>query len=128
MLENVRRRLRALVKPIEHEKRRLVYSDFEDRTGAATEAIVPGIAIGTDIDAFKRKARMFLKPYENHIAVLRLKRNEPLTPTDLTELARIFLEAMKQAPARGVGREPATCAAPGPCAARGASSRAVAEA
>jgi len=36
---------------------------------------------------------VFLKPHENHIAVLKLKRNEPLTPTDLNELERIFLEA-----------------------------------
>jgi type I restriction enzyme R subunit len=93
MLETVRRRLRALVKLIEPKSRTLVYSDFEDREGSLTEVAVPGIAIGTDMDAFRRKARMFLKPYENHIAVLRLKQNEPLTRTDLTELARIFLEA-----------------------------------
>jgi hypothetical protein len=40
----------------------------KDREGTATEVTVPGIAIGTDLDAFRRKARMFLKPYENHIA------------------------------------------------------------
>lgn len=89
----MRRRLRALVKLIEPKSRSLVYSDFEDREGASTEVTVPGIVIGTDMDAFRRKARMFLKPYENHIAVLKLKRNEPLTPTDLQELQRIFMEA-----------------------------------
>jgi type I restriction enzyme R subunit len=36
---------------------------------------------------------VFLKPHEDHIAVLKVKRNEPLTPTDLAELERIFLEA-----------------------------------
>jgi type I restriction enzyme R subunit len=45
------------------------------------------------MDAFRRKARLFLKSHENHIAVLKVKRNEPLTSTDLTELERIFLEA-----------------------------------
>ena len=45
------------------------------------------------MDAFRRKARVFLRPHENHIAVLKVKRNEPLTPTDLKELERIFLEA-----------------------------------
>ena len=93
MLETVRRRLRALVKLIEYKKRTLVYSDFEDSTGAAADVAVPGISVGTDMDAFRRKARLFLKPHENHIAVLKLKRNEPLTPTDLKELERIFLEA-----------------------------------
>jgi type I restriction enzyme R subunit len=93
MLETVRRRLRALVKLIEHKRRTLVYSDFEDTLGASTEAVVAGVAVGTDMDAFRRKARAFLRPHENHIAVLKVKRNEPLTPTDLKELERIFLEA-----------------------------------
>ena len=93
MLETVRRRLRALIKLIEYKKRPLVYSDFEDRTGAATDTIVPGIAVGTDMDAFRRKARQFLRPYENHLAVIKVKRNEPLTPTDLQDLERIFVDA-----------------------------------
>src|SRR5579883_1424549 len=93
MLETVRRRLRALVKLIEYKKRPLVYSDFEDRVGAAASIAVPGIVVGTDMDAFRRKARFFLKPYENHIAILKLRRNEPLTATDLAELERIFVEA-----------------------------------
>jgi type I restriction enzyme R subunit len=93
MLETVRRRLRALVKLIEYKKRILVYSDFEDSTAAAADIAVPGISVGTDMDAFRRKARVFLRPHENHIAVLKLKRNEPLTATDLKELERIFIEA-----------------------------------
>jgi type I restriction enzyme R subunit len=40
MLETVRRRLRALVKLIEYKKRLLVYSDFEDRAGTATDVTV----------------------------------------------------------------------------------------
>jgi type I restriction enzyme, R subunit len=101
MLETVRRRLRALVKLIEYRRRMLVYSDFEDSTGVATDITVPGITVGTDMDAFRRKARVFLRPHENHIAVLKLKRNEPLTPTDLNELERIFLEAGIDATALG---------------------------
>jgi type I restriction enzyme R subunit len=93
MLETVRRRLRALVKLIEYKKRPLVYSDFEDRAGAAADILVRGISVGTDMDAFRRKARVFLKPYENHIAILKVKRNEPLTATDLSELEKIFNEA-----------------------------------
>ena len=93
MLESVRRRLRALVKLIEHKKRPLIYSDFEDRAGMAADITVPGISVGTDMDAFRRKARVFLKSYENHLAVIKVKRNDPLTPTDLTALEKIFVEA-----------------------------------
>jgi type I restriction enzyme R subunit len=93
MLETVRRRLRALVKLIEYKKRPLVYSDFEDRAGVAADMTVPGISVGTDMGAFRRKARQFLKPHESHLAVIKVRRNEPLTPTDLAELEKIFVDA-----------------------------------
>ena len=93
MLETVRRKLRALVKLIEHAKRPLVYSDFEDRTGAAAEIAVPGFRSAPTWTPSAARRGCFLKPHENHIAVLKLKRNEPLTPTDLAELERIFVEA-----------------------------------
>jgi type I restriction enzyme R subunit len=59
----------------------------------AADSVPSNIPVGTDMEAFRRKARVFLKPHENHIAVLKVKRNEPLTLTDLKELERIFLEA-----------------------------------
>ncbi len=93
MLETVRRRLRALIKLIDFKKRPIVYSDFEDRAGPMSEIEVRGIPIGTDMEAFRRKARAFLRPYENHIAILKLRRNEPLTATDLAELERMFVAA-----------------------------------
>jgi type I restriction enzyme R subunit len=93
MLETVRRRLRALVKLIDYKKRPLVYSDFEDRAGMSTEIEIQGISVGTDMAAFRRKARHFLKQHENHIAILKLRRNEPLTKSDLAEIERIFVEA-----------------------------------
>ena len=89
MLETLRRRLRALIKLIEVEKRPLVFTDFEDRLGATAEVAVHGLSVGTDMDAFRRKARHFLKAYENHIAILKLRRNNPLTASDLAELERI---------------------------------------
>jgi len=93
MLKSVRRRLRALVKLIEFKKRPIVYSDFEDRAGASIEMLMQRIPIGTNLDAFRRKARVFLRPYENYIAILKLRRNEPLTRSDLAEIERIFVEA-----------------------------------
>ena len=45
------------------------------------------------MDRFRAKARHFLKDNANRLAVLKLRRNEPLTPTDLAELERIFVDA-----------------------------------
>ncbi|WP_234419018.1 type I restriction-modification enzyme R subunit C-terminal domain-containing protein [Parazoarcus communis] len=39
------------------------------------------------------KARPFLMAHESHVALQRLRRNQPLTPTDLIELERMLLEA-----------------------------------
>jgi type I restriction enzyme, R subunit len=93
MLETVRRRLRGLIKLIEYKKREFVYSDFEDEIGAGDQIEVRGVPVGTDMDRFRAKARQFLMANQNHIAILKLRRNEPLTATDLGELERIFAEA-----------------------------------
>lgn len=93
MLETVRRRLRTLIKLIEIKKRPIVRTDFEDEIGAGVEIELQGTSAGADMDRFKRKARHFLDENASHIAILKLRRNEPLTSTDLSELERIFLQA-----------------------------------
>jgi type I restriction enzyme, R subunit len=98
MLETVRRRLRGLVKLIELKKRVIVFSDFEDEIGAGTTVQVSGVSVGTDMERFRAKARQFLHAHSSHISILKLRRNEPLTPTDLSELERIFAEAGGGAP------------------------------
>ena len=45
------------------------------------------------MDRFRAKVRQFLMVNQNDIAILKLRRNEPLTATDLSELERIFTEA-----------------------------------
>jgi type I restriction enzyme, R subunit len=88
MLETVRRRSRSLVKLIELKKRTIVYSDFEDEIGAGAAVQLSGVSVGTDMERFRAKSRRFLLVNSSHIAILKLRRNEPLTPTDLSELER----------------------------------------
>ncbi|MFW5883003.1 MAG: DEAD/DEAH box helicase family protein [Verrucomicrobiota bacterium] len=92
MLEQVRRRLRKLVRLIEPASRKIVYSDFEDEIGAATEIPLPEVGNGTDKARFLMKVRHFLKEHADHITIQKLKRNDQLTPQDLAELERIFVE------------------------------------
>lgn len=98
MLETIRRRLRSLIKLIELKKRPQVYTDFEDEIGGPIEVELQGVAVGTDMHRFRMKARYFLKEHENHIAIQKVRRNEPLTAQDLAELERIFIEAALAAP------------------------------
>ena len=93
MLETVRRRLRSLVKLIEKKQRQPIYTDFEDLMGSEREFNLPGFSTPSDFERFRAKARQFLKANENHIAVYKLRMNEPLTPTDLAELERMLSES-----------------------------------
>jgi type I restriction enzyme R subunit len=90
MLETVRRRLRALVKLIEKQQRKPIYSDFEDELGSETHIDLPGFASPDSFERFRAKTRQFLREHESDLVVHKLRMNEPLTTTDLQELERML--------------------------------------
>lgn len=92
MLEEVRRKLRGLVKLIEPASRKIVYTDFQDEIGEGTDVVLPDIGSGTDKARFMMKVRHFLQEHSDHITLLKLRRNEQLTKQDIEELERIFSE------------------------------------
>ncbi len=84
MLENARKRLRLLVKLIDKNQRKPIYTDFEDVMGDQKEIAFSAFAKGDDFEQFRSKARRFLREHEDHIAIHKLRMNEPLTQTDIT--------------------------------------------
>jgi type I restriction enzyme R subunit len=93
MLETARKKLRALVKLIEKGKKNIVYTEFEDELGEGAAIDLPGVTTGMNLAKFKDKARQFLREHESHLSLQRLRRNQPLTTTDLAELERMLVEA-----------------------------------
>lgn len=93
MLETVRRRLRSLVKLIERQQRKPIYTDFEDLMGDERSVTLPGFTLPSDFERFRAKARQFIKAHEDHITIHKLRTNEPLTATDLSELERMLSES-----------------------------------
>lgn len=93
MLETVRRRLRALVKLIPKGQKKIVYTDFEDELGESTVIDLPQVTAGLNMSKFREKARQFLKAHESHLSLQRLRRNQPLTQSDLIELEKMLLDA-----------------------------------
>ena len=93
MLEQARRHLRALVKLLDKTGRRVVYTNFEDQLGVAAEVRLPLPGNAGDFERFRTKARAFLREHEDHIALHKLRRNQPLTQADLTELERMLAES-----------------------------------
>lgn len=93
MLELARRRLRALVKLLPRGQKKVVYTNFEDEVGEGAVIDLPQVTAGLNMAKFKEKARVFLREHESHLALQRLRRNQPLTPTDLDELERMLVQA-----------------------------------
>lgn len=93
MLDTVRRRLRALIKLIEKTQRKPVYTNFEDELGDQREVALPGFSTQDSFAKFREKARAFLKAHQDHIAIQKLRMNEPLTGLDLQELERMVTES-----------------------------------
>lgn len=92
MLEVMRLRLRLLVKLIEKKKRKTLFTNFEDEMGP--ESVVDLLELSGDgFERFREKARAYLRANEDHLAVRKLRRNEPLTQLDVSELERMLLEA-----------------------------------
>lgn len=92
LLELVRLRLRDLVQHIEKSKKAVVYSNFADEIGEGVEHELPQVG-EADFARFKAKARHFLKAHEDHIVLHKLRQGRPLTPTDLSELEKMLLDA-----------------------------------
>ncbi|MBK8814869.1 MAG: DEAD/DEAH box helicase family protein [Methylococcaceae bacterium] len=92
MLEHVRRQLRLLVKLIEKTKRPIIFTDFEDEIGEGKAIDLPLKPVGLDYERFKNKTRDFLREHEDRIAIQKLRRNLPITQSDLEELEKILLE------------------------------------
>ncbi|MBL8529041.1 MAG: restriction endonuclease subunit R, partial [Burkholderiales bacterium] len=90
MLEGLRRRLRELIRLIEKQKRKPIYTDFEDEMGDETPVGLPGFGHGTDYARFLAKARAFLRAHLDHVAIHKLRMNKPLTASDLDELERML--------------------------------------
>jgi hypothetical protein len=70
MLENARKRLRLLVKLIDKQQRKPIYTDFVDLMEDEKEIEFAAFAAGDDFEQFRSKARRFLREHENHIATV----------------------------------------------------------
>ncbi|HEY2470158.1 MAG TPA: DEAD/DEAH box helicase family protein [Terracidiphilus sp.] len=92
-LENVRQRLRALVKFIDKRRRTPVYTHFEDELRSVDAVQLPVFTVGVDPARFREKALAFLREHMEQPALHKVRWNEPLTPEDLIALEKMFVDA-----------------------------------
>lgn len=93
MLEGMRRRLRDLIKLIDKQQRKPIYTDFEDEMGGGMAVDLPGFGRGTDEAKFRAKAQAFLRAHQDHVTVHKLRTNRALTAADLAELQRMLAQS-----------------------------------
>jgi type I restriction enzyme, R subunit len=92
-LEQVRLRLRALVKFIDKTRREPIYSNFEDVMRGTELIVLPGVSNGVDTERFREKALAFLRDKLDEPALHKVRWNEPLTAADLESLEEMLVEA-----------------------------------
>jgi type I restriction enzyme R subunit len=92
-LEQVRIRLRALVKFIEKSRREPVYTNFEDTLQGSEIIALPGISTGVDTERFREKTMAFLRDKLEEPAIHKVRWNEPLTTADLEALEQMLVQA-----------------------------------
>lgn len=93
MLETARKHLRGLVSLIEKRRRAPVYTDFTDEMGRERIVELPGFGSPDGFERFREKARAFLREHGEHLTLVKLRTNRPLTRSDLAELERMLAEA-----------------------------------
>lgn len=93
MLEDARKRLRALVKFVEKTRRPIIYTDFVDTIGEEQEIEFEQFESAHDGERFRSKTEVYLKLHESDPVIQKLRWNEALNTEDLSRLEEMLDEA-----------------------------------
>jgi type I restriction enzyme, R subunit len=93
ILEDIRKKLRSLVKLVEIKKRDPIFINFSDEIGQHQEIELDIVTVGMDFEKFNAKAKHFLKVQLNHIAVQKIYKNKPITEKDLTDIEDMLVSS-----------------------------------
>lgn len=86
--EDIRTKLRDLMKYIQHQKRFTYTTDFTDEIVSIKWREYD--LSNDDLENYKAKVEYYLKKHEDVLAIAKLKTNKPLTESDVAELERIL--------------------------------------
>jgi type I restriction enzyme R subunit len=93
MINAVRIDLRDLIKFIDRQEQRIVYTDFTDQMGDVQEVDIPTQQTGFSPYQYRKKVEAYIRANEDHIAIAKLKRNAPLTESDLESLETMLFKS-----------------------------------
>ena len=93
-IETVRQQLRSLATFIDRAQQTILYTKFTDElVGEITEAHVPTVQSGFSREQYRKKVEAYIRAHQDHIAIAKLRRNIPLTPSDLSALEQMLFES-----------------------------------
>ncbi|MBI1921096.1 MAG: DEAD/DEAH box helicase family protein [Geobacter sp.] len=93
LLEEVRVRLRELIKFLDKGEAKIVYTDFTDTIGEQSEIYVQGYASAEEMRQYRLKVERFIRDHSDHITINKLRMNRQITRQDLEELERLLFSA-----------------------------------
>jgi len=94
MIEQVRRKLRSLIRLIEKDAKNVVYTSFVDVIAEHTEIdIATIIGSGAGLAQYRKKVEAYIKCHEDQLTIQKLKRNKPISQADLEVFENLLLEA-----------------------------------
>lgn len=95
-LDKVRESLRDLIKYLEKEKQKPVYTNFEDELDYESITISdPLTSAYTSLQSYKDRVEKYIRDNINHVAIRKLSHNVPITENELDELEKmLFIESV----------------------------------
>lgn len=93
MLEQLRRKLRDLIRLIERQSVNVVYTVLTDEIGEAQPIALTDTSAGINMAQYRKKVEAFIRSHQHHLTINRLRKARPLTPSDLEALEQFVFSA-----------------------------------
>ncbi|MGI0479353.1 DEAD/DEAH box helicase family protein [Geminocystis sp. CENA526] len=90
LVEEMRVNLRDLMIFIDKQQENIICTNFEDELGELETVSVPNRQTGFSSHQYSKKVQNYILAHQDHISIVKLKRNLPLTETDLRELEKML--------------------------------------
>ncbi len=92
VVERVREDLRALIKFVDKENQVTVYTNFEDEIDIASVETRDLLHNYQRLESYKQRVESYIRQNQNHITIIRLRNNEKITPSELSQLENMLFD------------------------------------
>ncbi|MCG8312019.1 MAG: DEAD/DEAH box helicase family protein [Pseudomonadales bacterium] len=92
-LETIRRKFRNFMFALDKEEKEVVYTDFKDEVTGVRNVTAVYSSPALDLAQYRKKTELYIKEHQDHITIQKLKRNKPITQSDLDILEELLIKA-----------------------------------